>query len=147
VAPGTAKTIALGTTLAPALLVVDNSNGAYTFTSNGGLAGAGSLVKTGVTSLTIDGADNHAMTGDITAGGGILDFSGKALAIGQLTITAGGAFNNATATVRSANLQSGSAAAALIGATTWTKITAGTVVLTANNQLSGAGTVAAGNLI
>ncbi|MCX6879490.1 MAG: autotransporter-associated beta strand repeat-containing protein [Verrucomicrobia bacterium] len=147
VAPGTAKTITLGPTLAPVLLVVDNSNGAYTFTSNGGLAGAGSLVKTGSASLTIGGTDGYAMTGDITAGGGIIDFAGQPLSIGKLTITGGGAFNNAAATVSSANLQSGSADATLIGATTWTKSTGGTVVLTANNQLSGAGAVAAGNLI
>lgn len=137
VAQGTAKTITLGTTLAPALLLVDNSNGAYTFTSSGGLAGAGSLVKTGVASLTIGGADSYAMTGDVTAGGGILDFAGKALSIGQLTITGGGAFNNATATVGSANLQSGSAAATLIGATTWTKSTSDNLAVTGDLNLTG----------
>lgn len=147
VAPGSPKTIALGATLAPALVVVDNSNGAYTFNSNGGLAGAGSLVKTGTSTLTIGGTDSYAMSGDITAGGGILDFTGKTISIGQLTIANGGEFNNATASVKAVNLQAGSASANLRGTTAWTKSTGGTVTLTANNHLSGTGTVSEGALI
>ena len=147
VAPGSAKTIALGATLAPALVVVDNSNGAYTFGSNGGLAGAGSLVKTGTSALTIGGTDSYAMSGDITAAGGILDFAGKTISIGQLTIANGGEFNNATAKVNTVNLQAGGASAILQGAAEWTKNTSGTVTLTANNQLSGVGTVGEGTLL
>jgi fibronectin-binding autotransporter adhesin len=147
IVPGSAKTISLGATLAPARLTVDNSNGDYTFSSTGGLAGAGSLVKTGSSNLTVGGPHSYAMTGDITAGGGILDFAGKSVFASKLTIAGGGAFNQAMATLRSMDLQSGSANATLSGDGAWMKSTAGTVHLTANNRLSGPGTVAAGHLV
>lgn len=147
VAPGTAKTIALGDTLAPALLTVDNSNGSYTFDSSGGFAGPGSLVKTGTSSLTIGGTDSFAMTGNITAGGGILDFSGKTLSAGHLTVSGGGEFNNATATFESAEFHSGRINATLTGNTSWTKATSAGVELSGNNELRGNGTILEGTLV
>lgn len=146
VAPGSEKTISLGAHLAPASVAVDNSQGDYRFeTTPGTLDGAGSLVKTGSGSLVISGANTYAMSGPIHAGGGIIDFSGKAVSASSLTLD-GGAFNNATAFVGSIDLRSGSSNALLTSSSPWTKTTGGTVTLTADNQLNGPGTVAAGNL-
>lgn len=147
VAPGQSKTLDLGSTLAPSLVTVENSNGDYTFTSSGGFAGAGSLVKLGSSSLVIGGSDGFAMAGSVIAGGGILDFSGKTLSLDALTITGGGEFNNATSTFNQINLESGSSTATLLSSADWTKTSAATVALYANNRLSGAGTIEEGNLI
>lgn len=146
VAPGSAKTVSIDAVLAPALLTVDNSDGAYTFSSTGRLAGAGSLVKTGTSTLTIAGTDRYAMTGGITAAGGILDFSGKDISVERLLVT-GGEFNNATATLGAAEFQSGRAAAVLTGSAPWIKTTGGEMEITADNFLTGPGTVAGGSLL
>lgn len=147
VAPGSPKTISLGTNLAPARVTVNNSEGAYTFTSSGGLVGGGSLVKTGTSSLVIGGADSYAMTGGVTAGGGLLDFSGKHISIGNLTVADGGELANATVQSQTMNLRSGTVTATLTGGGSWQKTTAGTVRLGADNPLTGPGLVAEGTLI
>lgn len=147
VAPGSAKHVVLDTTLAPARVTVDNSNGDYTFGATGGLAGMGSLVKTGSGRLTLEGPLSYAMAGPITAGGGVLDFTGKSIFASSLLLTSGGSLNNATVTTGPVELQSGSSNAVLLGSAPWTKTTAGTVTLTANSKLTGPGTVAAGHLV
>lgn len=146
VAPGSAKTVTLAGVLVPALVTVDNSNGNYTFTGTENLTGGGSLLKTGTGTLTIGGTGAYPLTGDITAAGGTLDFSGKSLLIDKLTLD-GGAFNNATATFSSAEFRSGSATAVLSGSAPWTKTTPGTATLSADSLLTGPGTVAEGILV
>lgn len=147
VSPGVAKTIALGTTLAPALLTVNNSSGDYTFTSPGGLAGAGSLVKTGSSALTISGPNGYGMTGDITAGGGILDFSGKQFSIGKFTLAGGGTVNQATISARSADFLSGTMNADLSVSGAWTKGSGATVQLSGDYNLPGPGNLTGGSLV
>lgn len=147
VAPGSAKTVELGAMLAPARLMVDNSNGDYSFSATGGLAGAGSLMKTGSSKLTIAGPNGYAMSGRITAGGGVLDFAGQSVSAAELTLGGGGTFNNAMATLGSMDLQAGSSNALLLGGGAWSKTTPGTVILTANNRLTGPGTIEAGHLV
>ncbi|MES2438737.1 MAG: autotransporter-associated beta strand repeat-containing protein [Verrucomicrobiota bacterium] len=147
VAPGTGKTISLSGTLAPALLTVNNSNGAYAFTSAGGLAGAGSLTKAGTSPLTLGGADSYAMSGDITAGGGVIDFSGKHVSTGKLTLSNGSELKKAAIAATSLDLRSGSISADVTASAGWTKATGGTVEISGNYQLNGPGTVMGGELI
>jgi autotransporter-associated beta strand protein len=147
VASGSNKTITLVGILAPARLTVANSNGDYTFSATGGLAGAGSLVKTGTSRLSIGGPNRHAMAGEIIAGGGILDFAGQSISAAGLTLAGGGRFDNTTARLGPIQLQSGSVGATLVSGAPWTKTTAGSVILTADNSLSGPGAVSEGHLV
>ncbi|BCU75482.1 autotransporter-associated beta strand repeat-containing protein [Luteolibacter sp. LG18] len=142
------KAITLSGALAPALMTI-NSASTYTFNSatlnSGALVGSGSLVKSGSGTATFGTNMGYTMNGDITVSGGTLDLSSKSFNAGKITLN-GGALNNATINATGLDLQSGSTSATITSAAAWTKTTAGAVTLTANNALSGAGTVSAGTL-
>jgi fibronectin-binding autotransporter adhesin len=149
VAPGAQRVVLPGGILAPARLTVNNSNGDYWFpvTLTGRIAGVGALVKTGSGRLSMDWS--YAMTGPITAAGGTLSFNGS-VATSKLTLAAGSLETTSPTlaiTTGPMDLQAGSASAVLQGGAPWTKSTAGTVTLTADNKLTGAGTIAAGQLV
>lgn len=157
VAPGGAKAITLGTTLAPAQVTVNNSDGDYTFSAPGRLVGVGSLVKTGPGKLTVAGGNTYGMSGPIIAGGGVLDFAGKSIAASSLVLKSGAALNNTAIATNGAlvtgaitagtvELQSGSSNARLVSSGPWSKTTVDTVALTGGNSLSGPGAVTAGHL-
>lgn len=148
VALGSPKEITMAIPLAPARLTVDNSAGDYIFHSSpGALAGAGSLVKTGSGKLVVNGPNGYTMAGPISASGGSINFSGQRIASSKLTLSGGASFDNATASFASMELQSGTVTALLTGDGSWAKTTPGTVNLTADNTLSGAGTIQQGSLI
>ena len=144
---GSGRMISLSGDLAPAQVTVDCSKTNYIFNSTGCLVGMGSLVKTGQYSLKLAGPNSYAMTGSITAGGGLLDFDYKTISASSLTLKSGATLSNATIHTGPVTLESGSSNATLSGSAPWTKTTAGTVTLTANNKLTGPGTVSAGQLI
>lgn len=140
------RTITLSGSLAPAQVTVNNSVASYTFSSTGRLVGMGSLVKTGTRNLKFAGPESYAMTGSITAGGGLLDFDSKTISASSLTLKAGATLSNATIQTGPLALESGTLNATLSGSAPWTKTTAGTVTVTATNKLAGPGTVSAGLL-
>lgn len=152
VAPATAKTVNLAGIIAPSQVTVANSNGNYTFTAatagGGLLLGAGSLVKTGSSSLILGGNLIYGMVGEISLGGGTFDLGGKTLP-GQSKFTLSGDATLANGTLPvtgTSDLQQGTISAALSGAGTVTKSTANTVTLTGNSTVTGATTIAAGTL-
>ncbi|MEK7951774.1 beta strand repeat-containing protein [Luteolibacter soli] len=148
VAADSAKTITLGTVLAPARMTVNNSNGDYTFNGSGRLTGVGTLVKTGSSKLTLAGQDSYKMSGPIVAGGGVLHFDDKSqISASSLVVKSGATIDPATIATGPMELQSGTVKAKLTGSASWTKTTADTVSLTADNSLSGPGTVTAGHLV
>ncbi len=153
VAPGMAKTVNVSGVVAPATITANNSAGNdYTLnatTAGGGsVAGSPSLVKANAGTLTL-GANlvYGAVGGDITVSGGTLNLGGKTLGNhANLTVT-GGTLSNGTLPVTGAiNLQAGTVGATLTGATAVSKTTAGTMILGANNNLTGSTSVAAGTL-
>ena len=154
VAAGQAKTINLSGIVAPALITVNNSTGNnYTLTATsagaGLLAGAPSIVKAGTGTLTLGGNLTYGGAGgEFTAGGGTFDLGGKTLpAQAKLTVSGGGTLSNGTLPVSgSFDFQQGTVSATLTGAGIATKSTGNTVILTANNSLTGATTVSAGTL-
>ncbi|MCU0796436.1 MAG: autotransporter-associated beta strand repeat-containing protein [Akkermansiaceae bacterium] len=154
VAAGTAKTVNVSGVVAPAAITVNNSTGNdYTLNATalgaGAVAGSGSIVKSGTGTLTL-GANlvYGTAAGDITAGGGTLNLGGKTLNNhGSLTVSGGGTLSNGTLPVTgNFNLQSGTVSATLNGAGSLTKSTAGTVVLSANNAITGASSITEGTL-
>lgn len=152
VAPATAKTINLAGGLAPSVLTVANSNGNYTLTAatagGGQLLGAGSLVKTGSSSLILGANLTYGMSGEIALGGGTFDLGGKTLPTQpKFTLSGGATLANGTLPIGgSADLQQGTISGVLSGAGAVTKSTANTVTLTGNSTLTGTTTVAGGTL-
>jgi autotransporter-associated beta strand protein len=68
------------------LTVIDDPNGAHSLTLSGAITGAGSLHKTGSSTLILSGA--QGITGGYDVSGGTLDFISAALQPGFLGITA-----------------------------------------------------------
>lgn len=139
------KTISLSGALAPSQITVNNSSGNYTFNS-GMLTGAGSLVKSGTSTLTLGGALTYAMTGGITLNQGTLDLGGKTINIGGALDVNGGALNTGTVSASAFRLEAGTISSTLTGAGELTKTGTGTAILSANNSNTGINTVSAGTL-
>lgn len=154
VAAGQAKTINVAGTVAPALVTVNNSTGNnYTLTATsagiGHLAGSPSISKSGTGTLTLGANLTYGGTlGELTAGGGTFDLGAKTLPTqAKLTVSGNGSLSNGTLPVSgSFDFQQGTVSATLTGAGIVTKTTANTVILSANNSITGAATISAGTL-
>ncbi|RYD84100.1 MAG: hypothetical protein EOP84_06445, partial [Verrucomicrobiaceae bacterium] len=140
------KTITLAGALAPSEITVNNSNGNYTLAGSGTLLGAGSLVKSGTSTLTLGSTMTYGMTGSIRVNDGTLNLGNKTVLISAPLTMAGGTLTAGTVNAGAFDMRAGTVDATLTGGGSLTKTTAGTVVLTANNNYSGPTVVSAGTL-
>lgn len=94
-------TVNIAGSLAPNQTTVTNAATAYTFTGAGALAGAGSLVKSGTGTLTINNSTANTFSGGTLLDGGILSIPSTAVSpLGSGTLTlAGGTLNLTSATL------------------------------------------------
>ncbi|MCW1912741.1 autotransporter-associated beta strand repeat-containing protein [Luteolibacter sp. GHJ8] len=153
VAAGTAKTINVAGSVAPAAITVNNSNGDYTLTAlaanAGQLDGIVALGKSGSASLTL-GANliYGSAGGSVALSGGTLNLGGKVLpSQAAFTLLGNATLSNGTLPVGgSSSLQQGTISGVLTGAGSFTKTTANTVLITGATNLTGVGTVSEGTL-
>ena len=130
-----------------------------------GNAGSGSIVKSGVGTLSFSGANGYtggttvtagtlalsgagtlgASTNALTVSGGSVDLGGKSIAAGALTISSG-SIANGTITPTSIVAQGGTVSAALAGTMSLTKTGTDNLILSGTNSYSGATVVSAGTL-
>ncbi|RFC44047.1 MAG: Autotransporter-associated beta strand repeat-containing protein, partial [Verrucomicrobia bacterium] len=128
------------------------------------LKGAGSLVKTGIGSVTLSGANDLTGLMDIQGGslalagagalskgglslsnGAVADLGGTSQTVGAVTLVQG-ILQNGVLTGSTYDLRSGASSAVLSGAVELTKTTNGLVTLSEVNTYTGVTTVAAGTL-
>lgn len=153
VAAGAAKTVNVAGLAAPALVTVNNSTGNnYTLTAatagSGTLTGSPSIVKSGTGSLILGANLVYSGAGAaITVSGGTFDLGAKTLPTQANLTVDGGTLSNGTLPVSGTfDFRQGTVSAVLNGAGTFTKSTAGTVILSGNSAITGAGSVAEGTL-
>ncbi|MEI9864475.1 MAG: hypothetical protein WDN00_07960 [Limisphaerales bacterium] len=85
-APGVPTTVSLSGTVSPGSVTINSSNNNFTLSGSGKISGAGSLLKLGASTLTINTTNDF--TGSVIIGGGTMRTGAGALAsISALTVT------------------------------------------------------------
>ncbi|MGD0384403.1 MAG: autotransporter-associated beta strand repeat-containing protein, partial [Thermoguttaceae bacterium] len=133
-------TVNIAATVSPSLVSVNNTTKNYTFSGFFGIGGSGSLIKSGVGSLTIATANFYS--GGTTLNAGTLNINNvSALGTGTLTINGGTIDNtsNADIVISSANAQTWNGAFAFTG-TKNLDFGAGAVTLAASSTITIGGT-------
>ena len=138
-APSSATMINIAATVSPSIVSVASSTNNYTFQGNGAIAGNGTLVKDGTSTLTI--LTNNTYSGTTTINNGTIQVGSGgttgSLGTGQIADNGVLAYNRSDV-VTVANLVTGRGSLQQLGA--------GTLIVTANNSYTGPTTIAAGTL-
>ena len=134
------------------------------WTYAGSLSGAGSIVKTGVGSLSLTGANTYAgsttisngtlvlgnasalSSGAVTVAAGVLDLNSQSLT-NAITLSGGTVTNGTISTSAAFTATAGTFAAPISGTGSLSKTGSGTLTITAANTYSGGTAVSAGTLV
>ncbi len=145
--------VTLNTTVNPGSVVINNSSGDYTFSGSGGIAGTGSLTKSGSASATLSTLNTYSGGTNLTAGTLIIATSGALPANQPVTISGGTLTLNATAQPSSILINNTSGNVSINGSGgiggvgSLTNSGTGSATLSTVNSYSGGTNVTAGTLI
>jgi len=136
-------TVNITQSVVPGFVEVSNNVLAYTFTGDGGITGAGSMVKLGTGTLILDNAGDNTFSGGFTISTGTVQMGNNDTG-GSLPTVGGVEDDSSLVFNRSDNLTVGSA---ISGAGSVTKNNADALTLSGNNSFAGILNVTQGILI